>query len=293
MIKRIVCLWIFLLLNSVSAASDFDSTYVSVSVAGSGNDVILVNGLASSPEVWAETVDHLQSSYRVHLFSIKGFAGTQPAASTPEVYLEVLRDEILAYIQYAELDSPVLIGHSMGGLLSLMVGGENPDAVSKIIVVDALPFFSLLLGVETTSENVTPYATGLEKLILSMNDAQYEAHVRLAVNAMVKSSKGVERVVEWANTTDRSIYAQLMRELMIYDGRALLDQIKAPVKVIYAYDPGMPVSAEKLASFYKAAFSRAGQVEMIQINDAYHFIMWDQPEPFHDCLTQLLLDSQC
>ncbi|KGK41944.1 hypothetical protein LH51_10795 [Nitrincola sp. A-D6] len=227
MIKRLVCLWILLLFSSGSGASEFDSTYVSVTMVGSGDDVILVNGLASSPEVWAETVDQLQSSYRVHLFSIKGFAGTQAAPSTPDYYLEALRDEVLGYIQHAQLDSPVIIGHSMGGLVSLMVGSASPDAISKIIVVDALPFYSLLFNAEATSAQVAPFAFGLEKLLLAMSAAQYEAHVRKAAGIMVKSSERIETIVHWANTTDRAVNAQLVREVMTYDGRALLDRVSA------------------------------------------------------------------
>lgn len=293
MIKRVVCLWILLLFSSGSAASDFDSTYVSVTVVGSGDDVILVNGLASSPEVWSETVDQLQSRYRVHLFSIKGFAGTQAASSTPEVYLEALRDEILNYIQYAELDSPVLIGHSMGGLVSLMVASASPDAITKIIVVDVLPFYSLLFNAEATSAQVAPFALGLEKQLLAMSDVQYEVHARKAANIMVKSPEWVETIVHWANTTDRAVNAQLVREVMTYDGRVLLDQITAPIHVIYAYDQSMPITAEQLASLYQTAYSGAETVELIQVDDAYHFIMWDQPDAFHECLANVLLDGQC
>lgn len=291
-IKRIVCLWVLLLLSSGSGASDFDSTYVSVSVVGSGGDVILVNGLASSPAVWAETVDQLQSSYRVHVFSIKGFAGTQAAASTPDVYLEALRDEVLGYIQHAQLDSPVVIGHSMGGLVSLMVGSASPDAVSKIIVVDALPFYSLLFNAQATSALVAPFAFGLEKLLLVMSPAQYEAHVRKSAGIMVKSPERIETIVHWANITDRAVNAQLVREVMTYDGRVLLDQITAPIYVMYAYDSAMPASAEQLEDLYLTAYSRANTVDLKQIDDANHFIMWDQPEAFHKYLDHVLLNSE-
>lgn len=290
-IKRIVCLWILLLFSSVSGASDFDSTYVSVSVVGSGDDVILVNGLASSPEVWAETVEQLQSSYRVHLFSIKGFAGTQAASSTPEVYLEALRDEVLNYIQVAQLDSPALIGHSMGGLVSLMVGSASPDTLSKIIVVDALPFFSLLFNAEATSVQVAPFAFGLEKLLLVMSPAQFEAHVRKAASIMVKSPERIETIIHWANITDRAVYAQLVGEVMTYDGRALLDQITAPIHVIYAYDPAMPVSADGLEDLYQTAYSSTRTVDLKQVDDANHFIMWDQPERFQALLKDVLISD--
>lgn len=289
MIKRLVYLWILLLFSSGSGASEFDSTYVSVTVVGSGEDVILINGLASSPQVWAETLNQLQSSYRVHLFSIKGFAGTKAASSTPDVYLEALRDDVLGYIEFAQLESPVLVGHSMGGLLSLMVGSSAPEMVSKIVIVDALPFYSLLFNAQATAAQVAPFAANLEQQLLTMSGVEYESYVRQAARIMVKSAEGVETVVAWANSTDRAMYAQLVREVMSYDGRELLEQISVPVQVIYAYDPSMPITAERLSNLYQAAYSRAGTVNFVQVDDAYHFIMWDQPERFIEYLKAFLV----
>lgn len=290
-IKRVyVCILLFIsVVTSVAtSASDFDSSYVSVSVIGSGDDVILINGLASSPTVWAETVEHLQSSHRIHVFTINGFAGTEAVNTLPTLYLEALRDEVLGYIQYADLDSPVLMGHSMGGLLSLMVASKRPSGVNQVIVVDALPFFSRLLNAEATSAQMAPFALSFEKMLLAMTSAQYETHVRLAANAMVKSQEGIERIVRWANSTDRALYAQLVRELMTYDGRALLENITAPIHVLFAYDNSMPISAEQLLNVFQTSFSSANTVNLIQVGDAKHFIMWDQPQLFYQHLDTLL-----
>ncbi|WP_160173721.1 hypothetical protein [Nitrincola sp. A-D6] len=54
----------------------------------------------------------------------------------------------------------------------------------------------------------------------------------------------------------------------------------------------MPITAEQLASLYQTAYSRAETVELMQIDDAYHFIMWDQPEALHEHLFNVLIDSQ-
>ncbi|EXJ11275.1 alpha/beta fold hydrolase [Nitrincola nitratireducens] len=280
MVKRLVCLWILLLCSTGLHATEFDSNTVSVRVVGSGHDIILVNGLASAPEVWDTTVDQLQSRYRVHIVTIKGFAVSKAPSSVPEHYLDALRDDLLGYIEHARLDSPSLIGHSMGGLLALMVGSVNPDAVSKVVVVDALPFFSLLFNAQATSAQVAPFAMSLEQQFLAMSATEYEAYVRQAAGVMVKSTEGVEKIVTWANTTNRAIYAQLSREVIAYDARNLLGQITAPVYVLFAYDQTMPITAEKLASLYQSAYAQASTANLMQIDDAYHFIMWDQPEGF-------------
>ena len=56
------------------AAPAFDSDRMSVEVVGSGPDVILIPGFASSREVWRAEADRLKSTHRVHLVQLAGFA---------------------------------------------------------------------------------------------------------------------------------------------------------------------------------------------------------------------------
>lgn len=56
---------------------------ISVQTQGAGTDVILIPGLASSREVWADLAAELRKKHRIHLVELAGFADT-PAISNPE-----------------------------------------------------------------------------------------------------------------------------------------------------------------------------------------------------------------
>ena len=56
---------------------------ISVQVQGSGTDIILIPGFASSYEVWADLASRLRLSHRLHLIQAAGFAGS-PAVSRPD-----------------------------------------------------------------------------------------------------------------------------------------------------------------------------------------------------------------
>jgi pimeloyl-ACP methyl ester carboxylesterase len=88
---------------------------------------------------------------------INGFAG-QPAGpnATGEI-LPAIVEELHAYC--AGLNTkPVVIGHSLGALLTLMLAAKYPNDVNKIVIVDSLPFFGMMFGPQMTPELIKPQA---------------------------------------------------------------------------------------------------------------------------------------
>ncbi len=96
----------------------FESDFISVKTQGTGPDVILIHGFASSSDVWSGVAKEIGPRFRLHLVSVAGLAGSPVAENVPESYLETIRDEIARYIEVGKLSKPVLIGHSMGVELS-------------------------------------------------------------------------------------------------------------------------------------------------------------------------------
>ena len=100
---------------------------ISVLVQGSGTDIILIPGFASSYEVWADLASRLRHSHRLHLVQVAGFAGS-PAVSSPDGRVVAPTAEAIAeYIRSQRIEAPVIIGHSLGGEVALMVGARHPD----------------------------------------------------------------------------------------------------------------------------------------------------------------------
>ena len=109
-----------------------------------GSPVVLVPGLASGPWVWKATIDALKETHRVYAVTLAGFDGRAPGAGDPmRVALDALRD----LVAKEHLEKPVIVGHSLGGMLALQVAAAYPDLVSGVVTVDGLPVFP-------TTENV-------------------------------------------------------------------------------------------------------------------------------------------
>lgn len=118
---------------------------VSVVVEGSGPDVILIPGLASSRDVWSGSAIRLRRTHRVHVVQVAGFAGTPAGPNGTGKVNAPVADAVTNYIARQRLKAPALTGHSLGGEIALMIGARHPGSVGRLIIVDALPFCSLLV----------------------------------------------------------------------------------------------------------------------------------------------------
>src|ERR1700748_3633240 len=106
----------FLICRGPVALADSTSERITIKVRGTGPDVVLIPGLASSSAVWDATVAHLEKHYRLHIVKVAGFAGAPSGANAKGAVIQPTLDAVDAYIRTNHLKSPKVIGHSMGGL---------------------------------------------------------------------------------------------------------------------------------------------------------------------------------
>ncbi len=255
-------------------------------VSGQGPDVILIPGLASSGDVWTATAKQLSSTHRVHVLQVRGFAGEPSGPNAEGELIKPLAAEIAAYA--AKLDHPAIIGHSIGGLIAMEVAAAKPDAISRILVVDALPFYALLYGSTATAETAMPFAKQARTQILAMPDSDFAA-AQTQTMAMMSLTESVRpTLTDWSVRSDRRVMAQAMYDAMTDDARPLLSTIKAPVTVLYAWDVTMGQPQEMADGIYANAYKGLPAAKLIRIDGSLHFIMLDQPEAFSACVSSFL-----
>ena len=81
--------------------------------------------------------------------------------------LEPTAAAVADYIEREHLLAPAVIGHSLGGELALMLGARHPGRVSRLMIVDALPFYSLMFDPSATSEKATLGAAAFRATLLA------------------------------------------------------------------------------------------------------------------------------
>lgn len=100
---------------------------------GDGPVVILIHGIASSAATFHKVIPQLTDHYRCIAIDLLGF-GESPAGV--EYTIEEHVAAIAATIHSLRLRAPfILVGHSLGALLSARYAAQNPSQVSRLVLV--------------------------------------------------------------------------------------------------------------------------------------------------------------
>ena len=259
----------------------------SVTVTGSGPDVLLIPGLASSAATWDGTVAHLKAHYRLPVLNLAGFAGEPAGANASGDVLAPAVEAVDAYIRANHL-KPVVVGHSLGGTMALMLAKAHPDDATKIVVVDALPYVGLLFGPTATVEMVKPQATMMRSGIEAAAADAFKAQETAGISRLVTSPANRDLALGWALASDRHVLAEALYEDMITDLRPDLGAIKTPAVLLYPVDETTGQTAAMTEGFYKASYTGLAGLTLVRIDNSRHFEMLDQPEAFNAALDGVL-----
>ncbi len=240
-------------------------------------DVVLIPGLSSSRAVWEGEAKLLAPNYRLHLVQVDGFAGAPAGANATGPILPGIVDELHGYIA-ANGMKPVVMGHSLGGLLAMMLADKYPGDVRKMVIVDTLPFYALLFSPDATVESTKPYAEMMRKQMMGMSAEQYAAMQPMMAAQLVKDPAAQKLVAASSEASDRAVVVEAISEDMQTDLRG---EMEMPTLVLYEHDPTLqqPDPATYEAAI-KAGYKPMPHVTLVQVDGSRHFIMYDQPGQF-------------
>lgn len=111
---------------------------LSFDVAGSGRPLVLVHGWCCNRRHMAGLAEHFAQIHRVYSIDLPGHGETPLGRTDPR--MEALAEAVAQFLDEQDLRDVVLIGHSMGGVLSVFAGGLRPERVAGVVNLDgALP----------------------------------------------------------------------------------------------------------------------------------------------------------
>ena len=115
--------------------ADIGGPVAYVDHGGSGPPMVLVHGLGGSQQNWMLVCSQMaEKGYDVSAVELAGFGATPLAGR--ESTLETNRRIVDGFIDQVGKGPVVLIGHSMGGLISMMQAGTNSASVSRLVLLD-------------------------------------------------------------------------------------------------------------------------------------------------------------
>jgi pimeloyl-ACP methyl ester carboxylesterase len=208
---------------------------------------------------------------RVIALDLRGHGDSTPAEPplyTYDAYLQDLR----AVCAAEQIATPILMGHSMGGMLTVKYAGTWPQEVQALIVCDARPIYSPEVADvlrQTGRRRGREYAT----------QGDYIAHFRIRPDGL-RASQEVHQYIArqagrqlpqgtWAHKIDRRVYAQ--RDAI--DTLPFWRRVACPVLFLRAEQHSrLPTAQLQLVK------EACPQVECVEVAHAGHHLVLDQPE---------------
>ena len=100
---------------------------------GKGQPFVILHGLYGMSDNWVTHAKLLGENYQVYIPDMRNHGQSEHS----ELFdYNLMAEDIAEFIKMHNLENPIIMGHSMGGKVAMRFALDNPNKISKLIVVD-------------------------------------------------------------------------------------------------------------------------------------------------------------
>jgi pimeloyl-ACP methyl ester carboxylesterase len=244
-------------------------------VYGRGRPVILLHGWLGSWGLWQETMTYLGQYYRTYALDFWGFGESGGRLDTYEV-----DDFVLLVNQFMDqmgiLEAP-LIGHSMGGTVSLLTAMTYPDRITKVTIIGS-PIVGSSLAMPLKFAGQRFIASVLFRFF-----GVFRSLMKLVSPMICSDPRFPEMMDRDLSKTNLESFLNSIASLRETDLRPELHKIKIPVMGMFGHRDNI-VSPQQ----WKALQGGITHARIERYPKAGHFIMMDEPQACMQALKEFL-----
>ncbi|MCI0520218.1 MAG: alpha/beta hydrolase [Chloroflexi bacterium] len=253
-----------------------DQGIVHYEVYGRGRPVILLHGWLGSWGLWQDTMAYLGRYYRAYALDFWGFG---ESGKKRESY--AVQDFVSLVDQFMEqlgIGQAPLVGHSMGGTVSLLVAMQYPQRVRKVVVIGS-PIVGSSLSFLLKLFGRRPVA-----YIVHRNLWMLRLGFRILAPLYSRDKRWSDMMNRDLSRTTLESFLLSIASLRRTDLRPHLNQISIPAMGMYG-DHDIVVHPQQ----WKPMLEGIPHARIERYPNAGHFIMLDEPQkflkPLHDFLS--------
>ena len=231
---------------------------------GQGPPVVFIHGLGGSARDWDKIAHVWSENLTVYTVDLYGHGRTPPLSTDKPLTVADMARGVLQFIRREKIERPVLVGHSLGGLIALQLAEVNPSAFMALVIVDVPPAPKVFVTKSSIAADRESLAADAEKFI------------RERWGKMATRPPDVEHVVKSALATDRKTFQDIYFDIRATDLRPEIGSLRLPVLVFYAEPPGGFTPTDDPEKLYDGV----PEMSLSTVSGVRHFIMLDAPQNF-------------
>jgi pimeloyl-ACP methyl ester carboxylesterase len=255
--------------------------------------LILVHGGLDHSRSWDHLAQALRADFHVVAPDLRGHGDSGWATGSSYSLADHVYD-LTCLVKSENFEKVTLIGHSMGGMVSLTYAGAFPEEVSRLVVLDGVTNFPAR-RVKPADVRIADWAGDLDKFaqrkihryvsvadgaerILHRNPRLTRAQaMHLATHGLKQNADG-----SYSWKFDPYLRARAPYRLSLEDHVGLWSRIACPTLLVSASESFLP-DPEKAG-----VMQHFGNAELAKVAGAGHWLQHDKPEEVRELIERFL-----
>jgi 3-oxoadipate enol-lactonase len=188
--------------------------------------VVFIHGVGGSAAAWQRQVESFGAAgYAPLAVDLPGYGGREPIQHTD---FERLSEDVEAQIANAGLVRPVLVGHSLGGMIAQTMMRRKPQGYQAVVLVGTSPAFGKAEGEfqrQFVDERLAPLRSG--RTMPELADGMING-----IMALGADPEGKKTAIASMAAVPPETYKACVEAIVTFEERANLGRIQVPVLLI-------------------------------------------------------------
>ncbi|MEU6576874.1 alpha/beta fold hydrolase [Streptomyces sp. NPDC046805] len=224
---------------------------------GGGVPLVFIHGWTADRHRWDHQMAHFADTRRVIRLDLRGHGESSGAGVRT---IEELARDVLALLDHLKIDRCVLVGHSMGGMISQTIALAHPERVERMVLVDSISRMT--------------YSRGRALLMAASTLVPFKLFVAANIQRAFAPGYPREEIREYIRAsadTPREVVMTLYGAMRAFDVLDRVGEIRIPTLLVHGYhDIQLPVRQMlRMAKAYPDA--------VVRIIDAGHELPVEKP----------------
>jgi pimeloyl-ACP methyl ester carboxylesterase len=252
------------------------------SVNGSGPPLVLLHSAWATSQWWRWQIPALSRNYRTYALDVRGHGQSTPLEKVYSV--EGFSKDLTIFIRKLGLDSAVLVGWSLGGIIAMQYCLDHPSSIKALVLIATqghrnprlkprfiLYFLQAQLSLLMDFTHPRKYDRSTQ---------QFPGQGNLILERQVRnmlSPKASKEALDWiiADITNnpRTTYWEVIRSVWNWEAGEKLSRIKVPTLILVG--DGDSLTPPQISQRLHRAIPHS---KLVIVKDASHYVVLERPE---------------